>query len=392
MTTHRFLPLSCSALLLLSLGCRGGGGGLQDTDSTLDDGGDGVATGAGSGGDGMATGTGRDTEDPPNPDFDPVTFPCPVPGSLPFATQSTGFASTAAEGVAAANPRNKDEASDILGNPGGKLAFTTMDNDQSPSPELKNFTGSKARGTNDAGLLSTPLVGEFVSLWSYDGASWTEAARGTTNDFGDYSFSGVELGLNRLQPHYAILEADQTCAAHYTFLLPPAAQVVVTDIDGTMTLADEELYSQIADGAYDPRENTSASAMMNLWADKGYTVIYLTARPHLFRAETRSWLDAHGFPVGPVVSANSLVVNDSARQYKRTWVSRLTEDFEWQVVAAYGNATSDIEAYEDAGIPKDITFIIGENAGVSETVGIDNNDFTNHIADFVTPYPDADPL
>jgi phosphatidate phosphatase PAH1 len=61
--------------------------------------------------------------------------------------------------------------------------------------------------------------------------------------------------------------------------------------------------------------------------------------------------------------------------------------FGWVPVAAYGNATTDITAYENAGIPKDVTFIIGEYAGTSGTVAIPNDDYTDHIATFVEAQP-----
>lgn len=37
--------------------------------------------------------------------------------------------------------------------------------------------------------------------------------------------------------------------------------------------------------------------------------------------------------------------------------------------AAYGNATTDITAYADAGIPKAATYIIGSNGGKDGTQG-----------------------
>ncbi len=329
--------------------------------------------------------TGTDT----NGDFDPVLLGCPFPGALPFATQSMDWTNPDAQAIAEANTRIKDEGSDILGNPGGVLAYTTMSVGDPPSPELRIFEGRKQRTTNEEGLVAEPLAGENVSLWGYDGAAWTELARMTTNDAGAYAFNGVELSANPFQPHYAVLEADQSCAPHYMFLLDPGTPVVLADIDGTLTLSDDELSMQISDGMYDPVENTAASTMMNAWADKGYFTLYLTARPHAFRAETRAWLDDHGFPPGPVITANSLVFGESARTYKATWVSRVLDDFGWNIVAAYGNADSDIAAYADAGIPKDITFIIGELAGTEGTQPIENNDYTDHIAEFVEPYPDA---
>ena len=42
------------------------------------------------------------------------------------------------------------------------------------------------------------------------------------------------------------------------------------------------------------------------------------------------------------------------------------------------------------GIPKEITFIIGEFAGDDDTVAIEDDDYTSHIADYVTAQPDND--
>ena len=50
----------------------------------------------------------------------------------------------------------------------------------------------------------------------------------------------------------------------------------------------------------------------------------------------------------------------------------------WRFDYAYGNADSDIGAYEDAGIAKDATFIIGEEAGNEGTVAIEGEDWLAH--------------
>jgi phosphatidate phosphatase PAH1 len=57
------------------------------------------------------------------------------------------------------------------------------------------------------------------------------------------------------------------------------------------------------------------------------------------------------------------------------------------VVAAYGNAVTDITAYANAGVPLTQTFIIGPLAGNSGTVAIPNMDYTQHIASFVAAQP-----
>jgi len=322
---------------------------------------------------------------------DATQLDCPTPDGLPFEVEATGFTDEDAAAIAEDNPRNKDEAGDILGNPGGVFGYTNMPLTDSPAAGPLVFQGKKARAPETSGLTSNPIPNEPVSLWRYDADAdmWNQLERGNTDLFGEYHFE-LDIAIDDVtRPVYGVLEADETCAPHYAFLLDAGAKVVITDIDGTLTLSDEELFSQIDDGSYTPLENMSAALMMNTWADKGYQVVYLTARPHAFRAETRTWLSDLGYPLGPVITANSLVFGDSARQYKREWVNRIVNDFGWEVAAAYGNAESDIDAYEDAGIPKDITFIVGPNAGVADTVAIENNDYSAHITDFVDQQPDA---
>ncbi|MBC8072075.1 MAG: hypothetical protein IAG13_27390 [Deltaproteobacteria bacterium] len=376
---------TATTLLLLAssmLACRGAESGAGLASMTDDD-----STAAGDSSDssvssGAVDSTGADAE--------PMLLSCPVPGSLPFTTMATAFETPAAGDVVAMNPRFKDQSTDLLGVPGGAWAGTTQSSDDPLQTGEYAHHGEKARGPADMGLAATPIVGEWVSLWSWDGAAWNALARTQTGADGSYDVAMVTPTFAKEQPIYAVLEGDGSCAPHYNFLLPEQTQVILTDIDGTMTLSDEELFLQIADGSYDPAENMSASAMMNLWADKGYVIVYLTARPHAFRAETRAWLDDHGFPVGPVITANSLVFDESARNYKRTWVGWMRNDFNWRVTAAYGNATSDIDAYEDAMIPKEITFIVGEFAGQAGTTPIADNDYSTHIADYVMQQPDAE--
>ena len=59
----------------------------------------------------------------------------------------------------------------------------------------------------------------------------------------------------------------------------------------------------------------------------------------------------------------------------------------WQIVAAYGNASTDISAYANAGIPKTQTFIVGPLAGSDSTQPIDNMDYAQHIQTYVDAQP-----
>jgi len=354
------LTALCSVALLIA--CRGG--------ETSEDG------GGGTGG---------------TPVSDATVLVCPNPGQLPFVIESDGFASENNRLTAEGSPRKKDEASDTLGVPDSVNANTYIPTTEAAAAGPIVFQGRKARTGQSSGLTAIPLAEEPVSLWYYDTAAekWETLGKTTTNAEGDYTLEpAMALVTEYGHPVYSILEADGSCEEHFDILLSTGSKFVLTDIDGTMTLSDEELFKQIDDGSYVPLQNQSAALLMTTWADKGYPIVYLTARPHEFRSETREWLQKEGFPVGAVITANSLVFDDSAREYKRAWTNRMLTDFGWDVVAAYGNAESDIDAYEDASIPKGITFIVGEFAGASDTVAIDNNDFSDHIGDFVEQQPD----
>jgi len=368
----------------------GGTTGADATTETEETGSTGQAETSGSSEASSSSGEGdaSSTGDPEQLDYEPVLLDCAPGSSFPFETESSGFANPDAEAVATDNPRIKDASSDLMGNPGGPFAYTTLPNEQAVGQTVA-YEGERARTANDAGLTRTPLPGEAVSLWRYDGEAWSQLDRQMTDDAGLFSFADAELSNNNAQPLYSVLEADQSCTPHYTWLLEPGTPFIITDIDGTLTLSDDELFMQASDGDYDPLMKGAAVELMQAWAAKGYTIVYMTARPHLLRAETRAWLDAHDFPAGPLISSNSLAVGGSALVYKSAWGTRLLSDFGWSPVAAYGNADTDIGAYDAAGIPKEITFIIGELAGTENTMPIADDDYTDHIAEFVDPYPDA---
>lgn len=316
---------------------------------------------------------------------DATSLHCPAPGNLPFRLASSGFQSAASRTIAADDPRNKDQASDTLGNPGGAIASVYIADDQSPTAGPIDYHGVKARNEANNGFSGTPLAGENVSLWFYDTskAAWQFAGHGQTDRFGEYDLPATGLVAPNGQPVYAMLEADGSCAEHFDFLYPRGEQVVVTDVDGTLTLSNNELITQLTDDSYVPKLMPAADKLVQAWAAKGYPVIYLTARPHLYRAETRAWFDAMALPNGPLITATG----GEAGAYKTLWLQRMIQGFGWKVVAAYGNEDTDITAYANAGIHPSVTFIVGPLAGSQGTMPINGMDFTQHIASFVAGQP-----
>lgn len=321
-----------------------------------------------------------------------TSLQCPTPGDLPFRLQSTGFQSSDNATLASSDTRIKDEASDTIGNPNATSANVYIADSASPAQGVADFKGRKARTTDTTGLSSYPLTGEFVSLWSYDDTQqkWTTLGRTTTDTNGYYDLPATSAPPNG-NPVYAMLEADGTCAVHYDYLLPPGSKVVVADIDGTLTTSNDELLHELADGSYQPAMMTDANGMMQAWATKKYPVIYLTARPHLYRAESRQWLDALKFPLGSLITSNATLSTDPATEaYKANWLARMVTSFGWTIVAAYGNEDTDIQAYQSVNIPNDHIFIVGPSGGDLGSTAIPNMDFTSHVTSYVDMQPDND--
>lgn len=310
-----------------------------------------------------------------------TSLACPLPGPLPFALDSRGWTNATNATRASADESIEDEASDRLGSPA--RSATSYDEAEDSSPPTTLYRGRKARAPGGEHLHANGLAGENVSLWHYDRqkARWSALARTETDAFGAYQIAlDAELEVAPGEPLYAVLEADGSCAVHYDYLLAEGARVVVTGLDGTLVSG--------AGVEVEPVEIRSASRTLRAWSAKGYAVVYLTSRAHARRAETRAWLEARAFPTGPVITASGPLQGDATRAFKRDWVSRMIDDFGWEVVAAYGSGDSDAGAYEDAGIPEDTTFIVSPDTGA--TAGsIEGRGFSSHLAEFVATYPDA---
>jgi hypothetical protein len=308
---------------------------------------------------------------------------CPSPGALPFRV-SSGFRHDTNKNLASMDPRVKHAAADALGVPGGASANVFLDDSAFPGTDVPPWSAMMGVTTTGGGLFSKPMTDEYVSMWTYDGSAWQMLGRGLTDDNGAVDTTGMTEPNG--QPVYAMLEANGTCAEAYDYQFPAGEKVVITDIDGTLTTNDGELAVEISDPTYVPAMMGHADQLIQTWATKGYPIIYLTNRPHTLRVETRGWLAMLSFPPGPVITSNGTAPN--AAVYKTTWLHRMMDSFGWVPVAAYGNADTDISAYEAAGIPKDETFIVGPLAGSGGTQPIDNMDFEQHIQTYVDPQPD----
>ncbi len=304
-----------------------------------------------------------------------LSLSCPAPGKLPFRTLATTFSSPDSTSASTNDAIAKFEPQDDMGNP--------------TSPQ--EIRGTFARGTALLGG-TIPMAGEWVSLWSSSSGAWKQLSRVKTDENGAYDVtlddaSKQPLGSFLVQ---AVLEGDASCGTHGSYHWPEGTKIVVTDIDGTMTLKEDEQTAQLTDPTYVVRANKAVDQVMATWKKKGYQVVYLTARPNFLRLVTHAWLASLGIDFGPVITADTLLSGDATTQYKLAALQKL-KGFKWDIVAAYGNMPTDIAAYDGAGIPKTQTFTVSPNAGASGTQPIDNNDYTSHLSTYVDKQPDVTP-
>lgn len=121
--------------------------------------------------------------------------------------------------------------------------------------------------------------------------------------------------------------------------LPDHDRAVVFDIDGTLTRRVHAIRSV----------RSGAAAAVQAYAAAGYRIIYLSARHPLFQWYIPVWLERRGFPEG------SIHVTESAEQRHdhASFKSGVLKEFRangWVLIAAYGDSSSDFEAYANAGI------------------------------------------
>ena len=145
-------------------------------------------------------------------------------------------------------------------------------------------------------------------------------------------------------------------------------KMVVFDMDGTLTTDDSQVtltyVTSLWDGSRDMEMYPGAPEIANYYYQRGYEIIYVTARPYWLTEMSYVWLVEKGFPLGLMHAYEGAIPdgNFDAETYKKGYLESLTNKgvkFSY----TYGNALTDISAYKYIGTDCNRIFIIGENAG-----------------------------
>ncbi len=218
-------------------------------------------------------------------------------------------------------------------------------------------------------ILHNDLKGEYIQAFIIGNelTDWLALGRALTDDDGKASFVTPPLKKGKYLVKM-VVEGDLTEAEGIVHAVPENRKAVVFDIDGTITTSDLEIFQDYT-GVDEAEIYNKASETLNYYRNKGYLTICLTGRPYWVSKNTRSWMKKMGMDnifIRFTSNNSSSLPGSNTEEYKSEFLSSLLEigvDF----FRAYGNATTDIEAYISAGIKPENIYIIGKYAGESET-------------------------
>ena len=238
--------------------------------------------------------------------------------------------------------------------------------------------GTTVEGKFAYGSLSKDLEREQVQLFIHDCTGWRSVGTADTDSDGRARIALTAPTGPGMYSLKMVVRGDATSTPGYLVVPPRGSRLTVFDIDGTLTTSDMELvkdvftdlFEPILHGTYPPTAYPVARELVAERERRGGVPIFLTGRPYWLTQSSRDWLAAGRFPTGGLHTTNSNgeALPTGVASYKTAFLrSLLAKGF--AIEAAYGNATTDIEAYDAAGIPKDATYIIGSNGGKDGTHG-----------------------
>lgn len=184
------------------------------------------------------------------------------------------------------------------------------------------------------------------------GSAGRKAVDGVNDEGGRVLFqipkaNELPIGRHRVR---MVVAGDHTSADALIDVVPDNSDIVVSDVDGTLTTSENAEYPALLTGNL-PDANPDAAKVLSTLAAKGYRIVYLTARPEFLTDRTREFLAERGFPLGIVHTTTVLTgaLGGAAAEFKSGELQRLKAhglNIKW----AFGNKESDATAYQNASI------------------------------------------
>lgn len=250
------------------------------------------------------------------------------------------------------------------------------------------------------GLADDDLKDEDVDIWLLRdcGTAWELLGTATTTHDGDHeTVEGVEdtggrvyfqipdaqrLGIGRHRLHF-VVRGDHTTAEQIIEVVPDDARFVVSDMDGTLTTSETVAFTALLTG--DPPDvNASAPELLWAYANRGYHIFYLTARPEWLTTTSQEWVALRGLPPGVVHTTLLFTpgLGAEAQTFKEEELGALLARFPDALDYAIGNTDTDMGAFAAVGLPPEHIYSYQFDPGALGT----------RVDDYGTLVPDADAL
>jgi hypothetical protein len=202
------------------------------------------------------------------------------------------------------------------------------------------------------GIVDKALEDEQVDLFACRAGSWQPIGSAITDGEGRFELDlrdGKRLPIGQ-RAIYASVAGDRTGVEFVALVAPIGSWMFASDVDGTLTSSENAFPESLVTGAPVSAWDGAAQALTTL-KQRGYLPVYITSRGQVFSEDTRTWLEAHGLPRGPIRLNEPLV----------TLPGQATADYKFGVLAAIegaglsvkvgiGNRATDAQAYDRAGL------------------------------------------
>ncbi len=229
------------------------------------------------------------------------------------------------------------------------------------------------------GLLDSPLEGERVDIfvarncgtWEMLGTATTtrEGSHPTTElveDKGGYVYFQIpaaqRLPIGRHRLHF-VVRGDNTTTDAIIDVVAPTQKFVLSDVDGTLTDSEVANFLSILVGS--PGTQPGAPEACTDLANRGYAILYLTARPINSTQGTRDWFRMRNFPIGVIHTTQSRLgaLGSAATDYKREEIAAHLARFPNSIEWAFGNTDTDKAGYEMGGVPSRAAYFVDFDSG-----------------------------
>lgn len=139
----------------------------------------------------------------------------------------------------------------------------------------------------------------------------------------------------------------------------PQTPIAIIDLDKTVVASG---FQDVLIG--DPKPMPGSQRVLAELA-RTHSIVYLTYRPDVFGRESKRWLAAHDYPVGPLLLRGGGSMFSSSGKYKAALLASLKRDF-LRLEVGIGDKGSDARAYHDNGLKAILVHSAPQSASPTE--------------------------